>query len=248
MRRVWKIMLMRLFFIRRFVSERKQISLMADEKSPLRISHRHFAIKSFKKWGEYEKGNFNCEFWDDLPGNTSEKYSGNYQTGAGIVSWCFGSRGCIQYNCTKCNEKAWTYGCKEPWRRTDKTQRAGGNPCSGIPDPCYWRNWKSPHEAGSWRIPFGIWTDNRGRCTFDRAGGLYKCSKSIVGIFKRRNRRCATDFNGTWHGTRGRQQLRRYGAGIAGICTTSGVYCNRWRKADNCRCHCTDEIRGDCKY
>ena len=55
----------------------------------------------------------------------------------------------------------------------------------------------------------------------------YTCSKSIVGIFKRRNRRCATDFNGTWHGTRGRQQLRRYGAGIAGICTTSGVYCNR---------------------
>ena len=34
---------MRLFFTRRFVSERKQISLIADEKSPARISHRFFA-------------------------------------------------------------------------------------------------------------------------------------------------------------------------------------------------------------
>ena len=47
------------------------------------------------------------------------------------------------------------------------------------------------------------------------------------GIFKRRNRRCTAYSDGTWHGTRGRQQLRRYGAGIAGICATSGVYCDR---------------------
>ena len=36
-------MLMRLFSIRLFVSERKQIAFMADEKSPTRISHRLFA-------------------------------------------------------------------------------------------------------------------------------------------------------------------------------------------------------------
>ena len=39
---------MRLFFTRRFVSERKQISLIADEKSPARISHRSFATKSLR--------------------------------------------------------------------------------------------------------------------------------------------------------------------------------------------------------
>ena len=36
-------MLMRLFFAQLFASERKQIALMADEKSPVRISHRLFA-------------------------------------------------------------------------------------------------------------------------------------------------------------------------------------------------------------
>ena len=40
-----KNMLESIFFTRRFVSERKQISLIADEKSPARISHRHFAAK-----------------------------------------------------------------------------------------------------------------------------------------------------------------------------------------------------------
>ena len=35
-------------FTRRFVSERKQISLIADEKSPARISHRSFATKSLR--------------------------------------------------------------------------------------------------------------------------------------------------------------------------------------------------------
>ena len=39
---------MRLFFTRRFASERKQISLIADEKSPARISHRSFATKSLR--------------------------------------------------------------------------------------------------------------------------------------------------------------------------------------------------------
>ena len=34
---------MRLFFTRLFVSERKQIAMIADEKSPARISHRRFA-------------------------------------------------------------------------------------------------------------------------------------------------------------------------------------------------------------
>ena len=43
-RLVWKIMLMRLFFTQLFVSERKQIALMAEEKSPVRISLRLFAI------------------------------------------------------------------------------------------------------------------------------------------------------------------------------------------------------------
>ena len=42
-------MLMRLFFIWLFVSERKQTTLMADEKSPARISHRLCATKSLRK-------------------------------------------------------------------------------------------------------------------------------------------------------------------------------------------------------
>ena len=37
-------MLMRLFFTKLFVSERKQIAIMAEEKSPVRISLRLFAI------------------------------------------------------------------------------------------------------------------------------------------------------------------------------------------------------------
>ena len=43
-----KNMLESIFFTRRFVSERKQISLIADEKSPVRISHRSFATKSLR--------------------------------------------------------------------------------------------------------------------------------------------------------------------------------------------------------
>ena len=35
-------------FTWRFVSERKQIFLIADEKSPARISHRSFATKSLR--------------------------------------------------------------------------------------------------------------------------------------------------------------------------------------------------------
>lgn len=42
-------MLMRLFFIWLFVSERKQTTLMADEKLPARISHRLCATKSLRK-------------------------------------------------------------------------------------------------------------------------------------------------------------------------------------------------------
>ena len=42
-------MLMRLFFIWLFVSERKQTTLMADEKPPARISHRLCATKSLRK-------------------------------------------------------------------------------------------------------------------------------------------------------------------------------------------------------
>ena len=42
--------LMRLFFIRIFVFEQKQISLMADEKSPARISHRH-SQQVAQEWG-----------------------------------------------------------------------------------------------------------------------------------------------------------------------------------------------------
>ena len=42
-------MLMRLFFIWLFVSERKQTTLMADEKSPARISNRLCATKSLRK-------------------------------------------------------------------------------------------------------------------------------------------------------------------------------------------------------
>ena len=39
---------MRLFFTPLFVSERKQIAMIADEKSPARISHRSFATKSLR--------------------------------------------------------------------------------------------------------------------------------------------------------------------------------------------------------
>ena len=41
-------------FTRRFVSERKQISLIADEKSPARISHRIFGTKSLRNGGKCE--------------------------------------------------------------------------------------------------------------------------------------------------------------------------------------------------
>ena len=34
-------------FTRLFVSEQKQIAMMADEKSPARNSHRYFATKQF---------------------------------------------------------------------------------------------------------------------------------------------------------------------------------------------------------
>lgn len=43
-----KNMLDSIFFAQLFVSERKQIALIADEKSPTRISHRRFATKSFR--------------------------------------------------------------------------------------------------------------------------------------------------------------------------------------------------------
>ena len=49
-----KNMLESIFFTRRFVSERKQISLIADEKSPARISHRSFATKSLRNGGKCE--------------------------------------------------------------------------------------------------------------------------------------------------------------------------------------------------
>ena len=45
---VWKILLMRLFFTRLFVSERKQIAFTADEKSHVRISHSIFVTKSLR--------------------------------------------------------------------------------------------------------------------------------------------------------------------------------------------------------
>ena len=41
-------------FTWRFVSERKQISLIADEKSPARISHRIFETKSLRNGGKCE--------------------------------------------------------------------------------------------------------------------------------------------------------------------------------------------------
>ena len=43
-----KNMLDSIFFTRLFVSERKQIAIIADEKSPARISHRRFATKSLR--------------------------------------------------------------------------------------------------------------------------------------------------------------------------------------------------------
>ena len=49
-----KNMLESIFFTRRFVSERKQISLIADEKSPARSSHRIFATKSLRNGGKCE--------------------------------------------------------------------------------------------------------------------------------------------------------------------------------------------------
>ena len=50
-----KNMLESIFFTRRFVSERKQISLIADEKSPARISHRRFATKSLRNEDYYDR-------------------------------------------------------------------------------------------------------------------------------------------------------------------------------------------------
>ena len=50
-------MLMRLFFIQIVVSERKQLSLMSDEKSLSRIFHRRFATKSLRN--EVKMINFN---------------------------------------------------------------------------------------------------------------------------------------------------------------------------------------------
>ena len=50
----------------RFVSERKQISLIADEKSPARISHRFFATsrseKRIREWLDIfiTDANWNC--------------------------------------------------------------------------------------------------------------------------------------------------------------------------------------------
>lgn len=41
-------MLDSIFFAQLFVSERKQIAMIADEKSPTRISHRSFATKSLR--------------------------------------------------------------------------------------------------------------------------------------------------------------------------------------------------------
>ena len=49
---------MRLFFIWLFVSERKQTTLMADEKSPARISHRIFATKSLRNEDKRMAGHF----------------------------------------------------------------------------------------------------------------------------------------------------------------------------------------------
>lgn len=43
-----KNMLDSIFFAQLFVSERKQIAMIADEKSPTRISHRSFATKSLR--------------------------------------------------------------------------------------------------------------------------------------------------------------------------------------------------------
>ena len=42
------------FFKRLFVSERKQIAMIADEKSPARISHRNFATKSLRNEDDNE--------------------------------------------------------------------------------------------------------------------------------------------------------------------------------------------------
>jgi len=43
------------FFKRLFVSERKQIAMIADEKSPARISHRIFATRSLRNVGKVRK-------------------------------------------------------------------------------------------------------------------------------------------------------------------------------------------------
>ncbi len=43
-----KNMLDSIFFAQLFVSERKQIAMIADEKSPTQISHRSFATKSLR--------------------------------------------------------------------------------------------------------------------------------------------------------------------------------------------------------
>ena len=40
---------LRAFFAQMFASERKQTSIMTDEKSPMRISHRHFATSCSEK-------------------------------------------------------------------------------------------------------------------------------------------------------------------------------------------------------
>ena len=68
---------MRLFFAQLFVSERKQIAIMADDKSPARISHRLFAMTRSEKRINMIKGHINdyrivyVAFFD-LPGKFVE--------------------------------------------------------------------------------------------------------------------------------------------------------------------------------
>ena len=47
-----------IFFTPLFVSERKQIAMIADEKSPTRISHRSFATKSLRNEDYYADKTF----------------------------------------------------------------------------------------------------------------------------------------------------------------------------------------------
>ena len=191
-------MLMRLFFIRRFVSERKQISLMADEKS----MKKAILIVSFgTTYPETRQKNIAA---------ITRQVRALYPDV--LVAEAVSST--IVRNVMKKREHM---DAKSPEEGLIKLKEQGATHVAVFPTHVIdgIENHRMKQAVEEYRLAFEQITV---------ADALLTEPEDYTNVA---NRRCATDFNGTWHGTRGRQQLRRYGAGIAGIRTTSGVYCNR---------------------